>query len=128
MSEHLRHPHNPGGPIRGRGRRVVRRAAALSRLRPCVEFLEERELLAVVSVNAAQVVRAAATQLLAVNRTWWDTNLNTSQTQQMVRAAGLTMFRFPGGSSSDDFHFNAPPTYNGEGTDSSMASFISSMN
>ena len=46
----------------------------------------------------------------------------------MVQAAGLTMFRFPGGSSSDDFHFNAPPTYNGEGTDASMASFIASVN
>jgi hypothetical protein len=46
----------------------------------------------------------------------------------MVQNAGLTMFRFPGGSSSDDFHFNAAPTYNGEGTDASMASFISSAN
>ncbi len=55
-------------------------------------------------------------------------NLNTSETQQMVQAAGLTMFRFPGGSSADDFHFNAPPTYNGEGTDASMASFIASVN
>ena len=44
-----------------------------------------------------------------------------------MQAAGLTMFRFPGGSSSDDFHFNAPPTYNGEGTDGSMASFINSV-
>jgi hypothetical protein len=82
----------------------------------------------VVSVNAGQVVRAVDTQLLGVNLAWWDSDLNTAQTQQMVQAVGLTMFRFPGGSSSDDFHFNAPPTYNGEGTDSSMASFISSVN
>jgi hypothetical protein len=93
-----------------------------------VECLEGRELLAVVTVNASQIVRAVDTQLLGVNLTWWDTNLNTSQTEQMVQSAGLTMFRFPGGSSSDDFHFNAPPTYNGEGTDASMASFISAMN
>jgi alpha-L-arabinofuranosidase len=53
--------------------------------------------------------------------------LNTQATQQMVQAAGLTMFRFPGGSSSDDFHFNAAPTYNGEETDGSMASFIASV-
>jgi len=89
--------------------------------------LERRELLASVTVNAGQVVRSVAPQLLGVNLTWWDTNLNTPQTQQLVQAAGLTMFRFPGGSSSDDFHFNAPPTYNGEGTDASMASFVDSV-
>ncbi len=91
------------------------------------EVLERRELLANVTVNAGQVVRSVDTQLLGVNLAWWDTNLNTPQTEQMVDAAGLTMFRFPGGSSSDDFHFNAPPTYNGEGTDASMASFIDSV-
>ena len=88
----------------------------------------KRELLATISVNAGQVVRGVDTQLLGVNVAWYDSVLNTPQTQQMVQAAGLTMFRFPGGSSSDDFHFNAAPTYNGEGTDASMASFIASVN
>ncbi len=97
------------------------------RCRPLFEGLEERQLLATVSVNASQVVRSVDTQLLGVNVAWYDSDLNTSETQQMVEAAGLTMFRFPGGSSSDDFHFNAPPTYNGEGTDGSMASFIASV-
>src|SRR5262249_25480510 len=41
--------------------------------------------------------------------------------------AGLTFYRFPGGSSADDFHFNAPPSYNGQGTDASMAGFIGSV-
>ena len=90
--------------------------------------LEDRELLATVTVNAASVVRSVDTQLLGVNLAWWDSDLNTAPTEQMVQAAGLTMFRLPGGSSSDDFHFNAPPTYNGEGTDSTMASFIASVN
>jgi hypothetical protein len=62
-----------------------------------------------------------------VNVNWWDTNLNTSQTKQMVLAAGLKSFRFPGGSSSDTFHFNSAPTYGGEGTDASMAQFIASV-
>ena len=95
---------------------------------PGLEWLEKRELLATVSVNAGEVVRAVDPQLLGVNVAWYDSDLNTSQTQQMVQAAGLTMFRFPGGSSSDDFHFNQAPTYNGEGTDASMASFIASVN
>ena len=45
----------------------------------------------------------------------------------MAQAAGLNFFRFPGGSSSDDFHFNSPPSYNGQGTNSSMASFVAAM-
>jgi hypothetical protein len=80
-----------------------------TKCRPLVEGLEGRQLLATVNVNVSQVVRTVDTQVLGVNVDWWDSNLNTSQTQQMVQAAGLTMFRFPGGSSSDDFHFNAPP-------------------
>ncbi len=100
----------------------------LSRCCPRIEGLESRQLLATISVNAAQVVRGVNTQLLGVNVAWYDSVLNTQQTQQMVEAAGLTMFRFPGGSSSDDFHFNSAPTYNGEGTDGSMASFIASVN
>jgi alpha-L-arabinofuranosidase len=124
MNQHPWWKCKPWGSFRGRGRGAL----TPSRLEPRVELLEERRLLAVVSVNAGQIVRSVDTQLLGVNLAWWDSDLNTTQTQQMVQAAGLTMFRFPGGSSSDDFHFNAPPTYNGEGTDSSMASFISSVN
>ncbi len=123
MSQYRRWKHSRWNAFRG-GRRGV---AARCRLRPHLEGLEQRQLLAVVSVNAGQVVRTVDTQLLGVNLAWWDSDLNTAQTQQMVQAAGLTMFRFPGGSSSDDFHFNAPPTYNGEGTDASMASFIASV-
>src|ERR1017187_2082392 len=98
------------------------------RCQPGIESLERGEPLATVNINAGQVVRGVNTQLLGANVAWYDSDLNTGQTAQMVQAAGLTMFRFPGGSSSDDFHFNAPPTYNGEGTDTSMASFVSSVN
>jgi alpha-N-arabinofuranosidase len=106
-----------------RRRRVPRRSFAPQ----SVEVLEARALLATVTVNASQVVRPVNTQLLGVNVAWWDTNLNTTRTQSMVAAAGLTLFRFPGGSSSDTFHFNAAPTYNGEGTVASMAQFIASV-
>ena len=92
-----------------------------------VEPLETQELPAAVTVDVGQVVRLVNTQVLGVNVAWWDANLNTTKTQQIVQAAGLTMFRLPGGSSSDEFHFNAPPTYGGEGTAASMASFIASV-
>ncbi|HEV3023943.1 MAG TPA: hypothetical protein VGX76_15820 [Pirellulales bacterium] len=63
------------------------------------------------TVNAASAVNTVSTNLLGVNLTWWDDKLTTSQTQQMVGAAGLAAFRFPGGSSSDDFHFNVASSY-----------------
>ncbi len=85
-------------------------------------------MLAVVSVDAGEVIRPVDTQLLGVNLTSPDVNLNTSETQQMVQAAGLTSFRLPGGSQSDDFHFNARRLIPRGGTDSSMASFIASVN
>jgi hypothetical protein len=97
------------------------------RSRPGLETLEDRTLLSTAAVNVAQVVRPVATQDLGVNLTWWDGALSTTQTQQMVQAAGLNLFRFPGGSSADTWHFNVGPTWNGEGTSPSMASFISAL-
>jgi alpha-L-arabinofuranosidase len=98
------------------------------RVRPAgPERLESRRLLAAVTVQVGQVLRPVDPQLLGVNATYWDTNLNTVTTQQMVEAAGLNLFRLPGGSSSDDFHFNQPPAYQGQGTIPSMASFVASV-
>jgi hypothetical protein len=62
-------------------------------------------------VNAGSTSNTVSTTLLGVNLTWWDDKLTTHQTQQMVSAAGLAAFRFPGGSSSDDFHFNVASNY-----------------
>lgn len=92
-----------------------------------VDSLETREMPAAITVDVGQVVRLVNPQVRGVNLAWWDSRLNTAQTQQMVQAAGLTMFRLPGGSSSDEFHFNAPPTYSGKGTAATMASFIASV-
>src|SRR5262249_27582515 len=94
---------------------------------PRLERLEDRSLPSVVTVDAGQAIRTVTSQALGVNLAWWDSALNTSQTQQMVQAAGLSLFRFPGGSSSDTWHFNNGPTYNGQGTSPSMAAFIASV-
>ncbi len=128
MSQHSSEVRESRVSFRGLRWRAPRRRGSSFRVRPGLESLEGRALLATVSVDAGQVIRTVSPQLLGVNVNWWDSNLNTPQTQQMVQAAGLTMFRFPGGSSSDTFHFNAPPSYNGQGTDASIASFISSVN
>jgi alpha-L-arabinofuranosidase len=107
---------------------TARRLPRIRRLpRVSVESLESRTLLAVITVNAAQVVREVAPRLLGVNLAWWDTQLPTARTRQMVQDAGLNFFRFPGGSSSDEFHFADPPSYNGRGTAASFASFVASV-
>ena len=94
---------------------------------PVFEPLESRTLFAVITVNAAQVVRAVNPHVLGVNLAWWDTQLPTVRTRQMVQDAGLNFFRFPGGSSSDEFHFSDPPSYNGKGTAATFANFIASV-
>src|SRR5262249_44892648 len=102
-----------------RNRPMTRRPLSL-------EQLEDRTV-PTVTVNAGQVVRAVDPHVLGVNLAWWDSALGTAQTQQMVQSAGLNFFRFPGGSSSDTWHFSNGPTYNGEDTSPSMASFIASV-
>ena len=65
---------------------------------------------------------------LGINATWWDSTAVTTQTQQMATAAGLKLYRFPGGSSSDDIHFNVAANFNDSGaiTIPQFAQFISS--
>lgn len=63
------------------------------------------------TVSAGTVVGPATPNLIGVNLAWWDDKLTTPQTLQMVQAAGLTVFRFPGGSSSDDYHFNVSSNF-----------------
>ncbi len=67
------------------------------------------------TVNASISLHAVTTNLLGVNLTWWDQDAVTTQTQQMVTAAGLDMYRFPGGSDSDDYHFNVANNYDDSG-------------
>ena len=50
-----------------------------------LECLEQRELLATVTVNAGQVVRPVNTRLLGVNVAWWDSDLNTSRPSRWSR-------------------------------------------
>ena len=111
--------HRFGTRAAGRRRRVG--------ARPGVESLEGRQLLASVAVDAASAIRPANNQLLGVNLAWWDTNLTTAKTQSLVKDAGLTLFRFPGGSSSDEYHFSDPPSYPGKGTVPDFAKFVESV-
>jgi alpha-L-arabinofuranosidase len=122
MSRHSFWNETPRNGLRGNGRGIGR----AFRLRPGIEPLEARALLAVVTVNAGDVVNPVNAQLLGVNIASYDSDLNTGQTQQMVEAAGLDVFRI-GGSGADETHFNTAPTYTGEGTIATMAQFIASV-
>ncbi len=42
---------------------------------------------------------------------YWDPDTGSTQTQQMLTAAGLDIYRFPGGSAAADFHFNVADNY-----------------
>ena len=111
-----------------RQRGIMRRPGARNR-RPAwagLERLEDRALLASIAVDVGQVVRPVNAQILGVNLAWWDSNLPTTQTQQLVKSAGLTLFRFPGGSSSDEYHFSDPASYAGKLTVPDFAKFIES--
>ncbi len=68
------------------------------------------------TIKVAAVVGAVNPALVGVNLGWWDPDLTTPQTQQLVEAAGLNIFRIPGGSSSDDYHFNNPHNYRSDET------------
>jgi hypothetical protein len=108
---------------------TINRRPGSPRPRPAAtcEPLESRTLLAIVTVDADQVVRAVNPHVLGVNLNWWDTQLPTARTRQMVQEAGLNFFRFPGGSSSDEYHFSDPPSYNGRGTAATFANFVASV-
>jgi hypothetical protein len=58
------------------------------------------------TVSAGTVLHAVAANDLGINTTYWDSDAVTSQTAQAVSAAGLGLYRFPGGSASDEYHFN----------------------
>jgi autotransporter-associated beta strand protein len=64
------------------------------------------------TVNAANVLHSVSPNMIGINSVWWDSNDVSSQTQQMTTAAGIKLYRFPGGSSSDQYHFNVSNNFN----------------
>jgi hypothetical protein len=90
-----------------------------------IEPLEPRQLLATVSVNASQVLRSIDSRMVGTNLAWWQFEQDTPTMRSMISAAGLKLFRMPGGSSTNDnWHFNNPPPYSGYKTAPIMANVI----
>ena len=67
------------------------------------------------TVNASTSLHAVATNLLGVNTAYWDSDAATTQTQTMMTAAGLDIYRFPGGAAADAFHFNMATNWSDSG-------------
>src|SRR5579871_3975921 len=57
------------------------------------------------NVNAGQTVRTVDNRLFGVNTAVWDSSLNTATTISLLQAGGLQILRFPGGSTSDGYHW-----------------------
>jgi hypothetical protein len=102
-SEHLRFLSD-----RQRHRAAYHRHFLAHQLR--FEQLEDRRLMAVVAVTStvdvSNTIQADTPADLGANLATWDARDTTSQTESLVEAAGLNLYRFPGGIPADTTHFN----------------------
>ncbi|MEV8065910.1 cellulose binding domain-containing protein [Streptomyces sp. NPDC085995] len=73
-----------------------------------------------VTVNAGQGLGTIPDTAYGLNSAIWDAHMNTPDTQDLVKAAGIGMLRYPGGSYGDIYHWQthtAPGGYVAPGTD-----------
>jgi len=68
-----------------------------------------------VSVNAAQTVRTVNSRHFGANAVIWDPETAASQTVTLMQAAGLGIFRIPGGSASDAYDWSTNKGYSAPG-------------
>ncbi|MFJ8579732.1 cellulose binding domain-containing protein [Micromonospora sp. NPDC093277] len=75
---------------------------------------------ATVTVNARAGLATMPDTALGVNHAIWDQQLGSNETSDLLRAAGVQMMRYPGGSYADIYHWRdhtAPGGYVAPGTD-----------
>ncbi len=71
---------------------------------------------ATITVNAATTLTSfAPLSIFGNNTAYWISNTDNQAVQSKVQAAGNYFLRYPGGSSSDDFHWNGTGAFNGSG-------------
>jgi alpha-N-arabinofuranosidase len=63
-------------------------------------------------VDATAALRTVDARQFGVNTATWDGNLGNSQTIPLVKQAGITTLRWPGGSTSDTYNWATDPTGN----------------
>jgi hypothetical protein len=57
------------------------------------------------TLQATQALRSADARWAGFNTAIWDGNFDTPQTVSLLKEAGTTILRFPGGSLSDEYHW-----------------------
>jgi hypothetical protein len=65
-----------------------------------------------IGVDAANVVRSVDARWFGVNTATWDGYLGNAQTLPLLRQAGFMALRWPGGSTSDLYHWASDPSGN----------------
>ncbi|GGO11171.1 alpha-L-arabinofuranosidase [Microbispora rosea subsp. aerata] len=73
-----------------------------------------------VTVNTRAGLAAVSDTAVGTNHAIWDTNLGTNETADLLKAAGVKMLRYPGGSYGDIYHWEthtAPGGYVAPNTD-----------
>jgi alpha-L-arabinofuranosidase len=67
---------------------------------------------ATITIDTSSVVsHFVPKRLFGINAAWYVSTRDTKDTQAKVQAAGNYIVRYPGGSSSDDFHWNGTGSY-----------------
>jgi alpha-N-arabinofuranosidase len=69
--------------------------------------------LAHLGVDTTQTIRPADARWFGVNTATWDGNLGNSQTLPLLQEAGCLALRWPGGSTSDTYHWASDKNGNG---------------
>jgi alpha-N-arabinofuranosidase len=63
-------------------------------------------------VDASQTIRSADARWFGLNTATWDGELGNSQTLPLLKEEGCTALRWPGGSTSDTYHWASDPSGN----------------
>src|SRR5258707_924827 len=76
-----------------------------------------------VTVNAGQSLGALTSLSKGLNTAVWDGNMLDSAASSAVKTAGIGTLRYPGGSTSDVYHWQSNSNVSGQGTDSARDNF-----
>ncbi|HKV38730.1 MAG TPA: alpha-L-arabinofuranosidase [Blastocatellia bacterium] len=60
-----------------------------------------------ITVDSTKVIRTVDARIFGLNTATWDSSLNTAATKTLLGATKIGALRFPGGSTSDDYHWKS---------------------
>jgi hypothetical protein len=81
-----------------------------------------------VTINAGQSLGTLSPISEGLNTAVWDGDMVDSASSAAIKNAGVGLLRYPGGSTSDVYHWQSNTNVSGQGTDSSSDTFDAFMN